>query len=1134
MSGTSHSPKDLNLQCPPKDGSLNHAEVLEFNAKHNPDAPFWMFARDAEVDDLVTISHREFRDACHRVAHILRPRRAGPERQVVGIIANSDSILYQTYVMSMIVAGMVPFPISQRNSAPAVVSMITKVSCHHILATPDVASTLIHDVKRELEASDYAVHVIDPPELALVFPQVVSKDASVPPVEEYPAVGQRPSLSEVMVYLHSSGSTGFPKPIPQTYQTSLDWTHLPCIHDVPSYPTFLRVGGMSLPSFHTLGLETQLYMPMFALRPVVHFRPSALDSYTALPVVPNADNLIEYIKKTKVNTVTVVPSFVEQWASNPRHIEVLKGLEFVVFSGGPLSLKCGNQLTAAGVCLTSLYGATEFAAAACCVPDPHTHVCEDWAWTRLPDIMKTRWISQGDGTYELHILTSDTFRPSVENLPDVRGYATSDVFAKHPTKEGFWRIVGRADDVIILSTGEKTVPLPMEGAILANPAVGGVVLFGRERTQIGALVEPRPGYEVDVNDPAQIAKFRNLIWPDVEEANKDAPAFSRIFKEMILVVSTDKPMLRAGKGTVNKKATVKYYEPEINELYETVLASASAGADVPLPESWTPGAVETWLQTHIEHVNSGKKAAPEVDLFAQGFDSLSATFLRNRIIGSLKHASDPELREHANKVSQNVVFANPTVRQLAQAVCAIVRGDVSEAAVDVTYHVDAIEAMVAKYSAGLPGSVGNVGLNGHAGVNGKDHGGSTVLLTGSTGALGSELLVELLGRDDVRTVYAFNRSSGRGEPLHERQSASFEQRGFDTELLKSDKLVFVEGDTTQDKLGLSDDLYEKIRSSATHIIHNAWRVDFNLALSSFESQVRGARNLINLAHTAKFSGQSRVRFMFASSISAAQAWPWDPREGAGSVPEDVIADGRWAVGNGYGEGKYVTERILAQSGLPATSFRIGQMSGGPPRGAWSTTEWFPIIVQSSVSMGLLPDAAGVASWLPMEAVARAMLDVAFAPVEPPSVLNLVHPRATRWSDLIAPINGALARTVTGEKELPVVPFAEWFAELERRSQSKDAGDEAEIRRLPALKLLDFMRNLARADTTLRSLAPSSNVDSANVGGADVDVESVGFQPFATTKAQQASKTMRTLAPLTAREAARWVEYWNSVGMFSEV
>ncbi|EIW76887.1 acetyl-CoA synthetase-like protein [Coniophora puteana RWD-64-598 SS2] len=1120
MTGPSYSSNHASLHYPPNDGSLNHPEVLEFNAKHNPDAPFFIFARDVEGNEFATITHREFRDGCHRVAHALRPGREGPEGQVFSIIANSDSILYQTYVMGMILAGFVPYPMSPRNSARAVVSMMTKVSSHHILATPDVASTLIRDVKRELEASstsNYPIHVVNTPRLDLVYPQLVAKDASAS-VEDYPSAPHRPAPSDVMLYLHSSGSTGHPKSIPQTYQTSLDWARLPFAHDMPNYPTYLRIGAMSLPPFHTLGLSIQLYTPMFALRPVVHFRPSALDSTATLPVAPNAENLIEYIKKSKVNMIIVVPSFLEQWSNEPKQIEILKGLEFVVYSGGPLSIKCGDALAAQGVRIVPLYGGTEFGGVSCCVPNPRTDAREDWVWIRIPEIVKTRWVPQGDDTYELQILTSESFRPSVENIPDVRGYATSDVFEKHPTKEGLWRIVGRADDVIILSTGEKTVPVPMEGAILAQPAVAGVVLFGRERTQVGALVEPRQGYKVDVNDPAQIAKFRNLIWPAVEEANKDAPTFSRIFKEMVLVTSPDKPMLRAAKGTVNKKATIKLYQSEIDQLYDTVLASASAGTDVPLPESWTPDAVEPWLQTHITHINNDKKADPGVDFFAQGFDSLSATFLRNRIVGSLKHADDPELRERSEKISQNFIFAYPTVHQLARAVCAIVKGESGEAAIDVARHVEAMEAMIKKYSVGLPGAGAKAAPNGHVAM---PKGASVVLLTGSTGALGSELLAGLLARDDVQTVYAFNRP-GKGQSLLERQSAAFESRGLDSKILKSDKLVLIEGDAEQENLGLPDDIYEKIRSSVTHIIHNAWRVNFNLALSSFEPQVHGSRNLIDLARTAQSGqvpGRGSVRFMFASSIASAQNWSRDLHDAVSRVPEDLGPNVEWAVGNGYGEGKEVTQRILVQSGLPSTSFRIGQMSGGLPRGAWSTTEWFPIIVKSSVSMGMLPDAKGLTTWLPMDAAARAMLDVTFSANELPKILNLVHPRGTPWSKLIEPISEALARVNQGKK-LPLVPFADWFAELERLSQAPNAGDEAEIQRVPALKLLDFMRGLARADIAMREAQDTD------------ELEAVGFQPFATAKAQEVSETMRTLEPLTARDALRWVEYWDSVGMFA--
>ena len=41
------------------------------------------------------------------------------------------------------------------------------------------------------------------------------------------------------------------------------------------------------------------------------------------------------------------------------------------------------------------------------------------------------------------------------NIDGVDGYATSDIMTPHPTKPGFWKIFGRADDQIMHNTGEK-------------------------------------------------------------------------------------------------------------------------------------------------------------------------------------------------------------------------------------------------------------------------------------------------------------------------------------------------------------------------------------------------------------------------------------------------------------------------------------------------------------------------------------------------------------------------------------------------------------------------------------------------------------------------------------------------------
>ena len=72
--------------------------------------------------------------------------------------------------------------------------------------------------------------------------------------------------------------------------------------------------------------------------------------------------------------------------------------------------------------------------------------------------------------------------------------------------------VGRADDVIALASGEKIVPIPMEGIIVTSPFVQGVIMFGRERNQVGVLVEPCPEHAVDVLDDNAVTAFKDQIW----------------------------------------------------------------------------------------------------------------------------------------------------------------------------------------------------------------------------------------------------------------------------------------------------------------------------------------------------------------------------------------------------------------------------------------------------------------------------------------------------------------------------------------------------------------------------------------------------------------------------------------------
>lgn len=87
------------------------------------------------------------------------------------------------------------------------------------------------------------------------------------------------------------------------------------------------------------------------------------------------------------------------------------------------------------------------------------------------------------------------------------------------------------------------------------------------------------------------------------------------------------------------------------------------------------------------------------------------------------------------------------------------------------------------------------------------------------------------------------------------------------------------------------------------MIHNAWRLDFNLSLESYEPNILGTRHFIDLVR----SGPKPLdcRFLFVSSIGAVNNWD----KSKGSVPEDAMEDVTVALGSGYGEAKHVAERV---------------------------------------------------------------------------------------------------------------------------------------------------------------------------------------------------------------------------------
>jgi len=357
----------------------------------------------------------------------------------------------------------------------------------------------------------------------------------------------------------------------------------------------------------------------------------------------------------------------------------------------------------------------------------------------------------------------------------------------------------------------------------------------------------------------------------------------------------------------------------------------------------------------------------------------------------------------------------------------------------------------------------------------------------------------------VGHVYALNRSSG-GQNLADRQLESFADRALDVALLKSPKLTLIEADTKLPDLGLDPGLLADIRATLTTIVHNAWRLDFNLSVLSFESHIASTRNLVDLALSVQ--GPRPANVLFTSSISTLTSWH-EPHP----VPEEELNDPSIAVGTGYGESKWVAEQVLARAskevGLNVSIWRIGQLAGSKINGAWNTTDWVPILIKSSRAIGALPHTLGDVSWVPIDSAANSILDSVQAgqAISDYGVryVHLVHPKSTKWNEIF--------RAVSSSLSLPLIPYSEWVARLQDASL-KAGGDASVADHIPAIKLIDFFR-------TAFPSTPSGSV-------------SEGYRPkealgadLATEKTIGVSGTLRDLEQLNEKDVRRWLQYWES-------
>lgn len=234
-------------------------------------------------------------------------------------------------------------------------------------------------------------------------------------------------------------------------------------------------------------------------------------------------------------------------------------------------------------------------------------------------------------------------------------------------------------------------------------------------------------------------------------------------------------------------------------------------------------------------------------------------------------------------------------------------------------HAETIETL---YARAAPARQPNLS-NGEPAVNASEN---HVLITGATGVVGGSLL-PLFFDQPKTTVYLLIRATSASY-LKARLRKLLEYCGIrEKESVLSKRIVALRGDVARPRLGLEQELYNRLPGKLTHIVHAAGNVRLNQSLEAAQRDaVVATRQILDLARQCRAAGQlQKLEYVSTVGVSGRTAGritetPLNPQRGFRNTYEAAKAEAEWLV--------------LRQSdaGLPVTVHRLSMVVGDSQTG----------------------------------------------------------------------------------------------------------------------------------------------------------------------------------------------------------
>ncbi|KDE08553.1 L-aminoadipate-semialdehyde dehydrogenase [Microbotryum lychnidis-dioicae p1A1 Lamole] len=276
----------------------------------------------------------------------------------------------------------------------------------------------------------------------------------------------------------------------------------------------------------------------------------------------------------------------------------------------------------------------------------------------------------------------------------------------------------------------------------------------------------------------------------------------------------------------------------------------------------------------------------------------------------------------------------------------------------------------------------------------------TVFLTGATGFLGAFILKDLLvhRQSQVKKVICHVRAKSPEAAVQRLRESGQGRDAWDEAWVEKGRVEAVTGDLEADKLGMSEQEWDRTAQEADIIIHNGALVHWIYPYA----KLRAANVLATLA-VLDLAAATRPKVISFISTTAViekghyvRLGDYLVQQGSKGVPEsDPLDAGKEGLKGGYGQSKWVSERLILEAGrrgLAGAIVRPAYVVGDSTSAVTNTDDFLWRLVKGCIQLGHIPDIHNSINMTPVDHVARI---IAISALQSPSEPLRVHQVSAR-------------------------------------------------------------------------------------------------------------------------------------------